>query len=881
MERLVVLFCLVLVGSVSCQLDTPQKIVDYLSSNLQVQYTITTNMEDIGGFARTKGFLTFTNNGNTDVTDTSWEIYFCSIRLFEPETLHADPLLGKELGTSKLAVYHINGCLHKISPMAGFTGLAMGVSVRADYVTSDWQSSRTDVSPNWYVVASTAEARTILSTAGQSLDFVTDFTSPDQWKRRDYDTYNPYSPEDRYELNADVSDLGGNPLIITPTPKEVVYNSGNKVVVSSGDWVVVSGEPATDNAANYLADKLGMKWVDVSKQPLSRYILLSIGQVVDTIGNNIDNDEAYRIDVQTNGETVMVVGTTTTGVIYGAQSTWSLYVNSPELPEVTVVDYPRFGYRGMMADVGRNFVTKESILKLLDVMGMYKLNKFHFHLSDDEGWRIEIPDLPELTEIGGYRCHDLTETKCVISQLGSGPGISTSGSGFYTVAEYREILQYADDRGIEVIPEIDMPGHGHAAIKAMEARYNKMKDTDPVGAAEYLLSDPDDTSQYVSIQYFRDNAINPCIASSGNFVRKIVQEIKLMHADIQPLKIFHFGGDEVPHGAWEDSPACASSGKTPAQLMEDFIYSVATWVNDEGLDLGGWEDGLMKDLYNTYDRSKMPNANVFGYAWNNIWEWGGGSRAYALANADFKAVLSHATDLYFDMPYEPDPEERGFYWATRFTETRNTFNYMPDDVYENIEVDLFGNPMTKEQVCQTVGCIPLNEAKRSNVVGMAGQLWSETQRTPEQFDYMVYPRLLPVAERAWHKADWESLISDPVERKRQRDADWELYANTLGYKELARLDELGVTYNVPTPGAKWKAGGEIAARCNFPGLQIEFSCDNGMSWTDYKEGQRVPVGSDVLLRTRSADGSRTSRTVTLAGPSSNNHLRPGHVPWNN
>ena len=112
-----------------------------------------------------------------------------------------------------------------------------------------------------------------------------------------------------------------------------------------------------------------------------------------------------------------------------------------------------------------------------------------------------------------------------------------------------------------------------------------------------------------------------------------------MHADIQPLEIFHFGGDEVPHGAWENSPACGNS-KTPAELMEDFIYEVAELVNQEGLNLGGWEDGLMKDLTNTYDRARMPNAEVYGYAWNNIWEWGGGSRAYALANSDFKVWRS-------------------------------------------------------------------------------------------------------------------------------------------------------------------------------------------------------------------------------------------------
>ena len=122
------------------------------------------------------------------------------------------------------------------------------------------------------------------------------------------------------------------------------------------------------------------------------------------------------------------------------------------------------------------------------------------------------------------------------------------------------------------------------------------------------------------------------------WVQKIVREVKQMHADIQPLKIFHFGGDEVPPGAWEKSPACeasTASANVPA-LMEDFIYAVAQITNQEGLDLGGWEDGLMSNLTHTYDRTKIPNPKAYGYAWNNIWEWGGGSRAYVLANKDYQ-----------------------------------------------------------------------------------------------------------------------------------------------------------------------------------------------------------------------------------------------------
>jgi hexosaminidase len=485
-------------------------------------------------------------------------------------------------------------------------------------------------------------------------------------------------------------------------------------------------------------------------------------------------------------------------------------------------------------------------------MAMYKLNRFHFHLSDDEGWRLEIPGLPELTEVGGRRCHDLDETSCLIPQLGSGPDADAdNGSGFYTRDEYRQILQYAHDRGIEVIPEFDSPGHGHAPIKAMEAR----------GDATYFLHDPEDTSKYTSIQEFRDNAINPCMESTYVFFEKVVQEVKAMHEDIQPLKIFHFGGDETPHGAWEGSPACEGFNIDLDGLKAYFASRLSNITSAHGLDLAGWEDGLMSEGNEPYPRDSFVNDQVYGYAWNNIWEWGGGSRAYVLANNGYKVILSHATDLYFDHPYEPDPEERGFYWATRLTETRNTFNYMPDDVYENIEVDLFGRSITRDEICANPeNCVPLEPGSESNIVGMAGQLWAETVRHPEQFNYMVFPRLVALAERAWHRAEWEAL-SDPDMRKAARDANWAQFAKTLGEKELVRLDAAGVQYRVPPPGARL-SGGLLEACSSVPGLTIQYSEDSGESWTDWT-APGVEVTEDVLLRTQSADGNRFSHIVKL------------------
>lgn len=140
--------------------------------------------------------------------------------------------------------------------------------------------------------------------------------------------------------------------------------------------------------------------------------------------------------------------------------------------------------------------------------------------------------------MGSKRCHDVKEETCLGSQLGSGPGTGNSGSGFYNVNDYREILQYAEERHVEVIPEFDMPGHGHAAIKAMQARQKKFADVGQDNEAnKYLLSDPLDTSKYLSVQFFTDNAINPCLESTYEFLELVVSSVKHMHHDIQPLKV--------------------------------------------------------------------------------------------------------------------------------------------------------------------------------------------------------------------------------------------------------------------------------------------------------------------------------------------------------
>ena len=327
-------------------------------------------------------------------------------------------------------------------------------------------------------------------------------------------------------------------------------------------------------------------------------------------------------------------------------------------------------------------------------------------------------------QIGGNRCHDLTGDECILPQLGAGPTLPNLGSGYFTVAEYKEILQFADERHITVTPEFDMPGRCHAGINAMMARYRKYKDRNITQAEEFLLSDLEDTSDYYSTQHYTDNSVNPCIESTYTFLEHLMSEVIKMHADIQPLTTYNFGGDEVAGGAWIGSPKCQQlmteeGYTTNEELKRHFVMRLGEIAHSHGLDVAGWEDGLMDDNV-PYPRQSFDSDNVYGFMWDNVWEWGVGHRAYMMANAGYKVILSHATHLYFDFPYEPDPEERGYYWATRFSDVRKVLGYTPLNIYDNMDIMKGdGTPIDKEYICETYTCPPLQPGKEANVLGNA------------------------------------------------------------------------------------------------------------------------------------------------------------------
>ena len=401
----------------------------------------------------------------------------------------------------------------------------------------------------------------------------------------------------------------------------------------------------------------------------------------------------------------------------------------------------------------------------------------------------------------------------------------------------------------------------------------------PDEAGRYLLQDLADKSRYSSIQFYHDNTINPCIESTYAFFDTLVSAVARMHADAGvPLRRFHIGGDETA-GAWGDSPACrrfiannAAGVKSEHELLPYFVERVAGMLAQRGIEVAGWGDGIGKT-----HPERMPKI-VQANAWGTLF-WDGHRDAHRLANRNWQVVISSPDVTYFDFPHVADPMERGYYWGSRATPMRKVFEFMPDNLPAQAEfwTDREGQPMRlddriKKDEHGKIVDTPLRAGVK--FYGLQGQLWSETIRSDAQVEYMLFPRLLALAERAWHTASWEvpyrheGALYTPdsgyfsASARQARDADWARFAAIVGQKELPKLDRAGIAYRVPTVGAR-RVDDVLEIRVEFPGLPLEFREVPG-AWRAYEKP--VPVKGRVEARARSADGRRAGRSLVVAAP---------------
>jgi hexosaminidase len=790
------------------------------------------------------------NKGNVKFPASGWTIYFNCNREIFPASV-----------TGNVFIKHVNGDIYQVTPDTAFAAVKKGESRHITYISEGAILNYTAAPSGLFLVWDRNPEKGI-SLSDYTISPIRDTTVAF------------VTPGITYEKNHLIQQIPDSQLIrIFPTPSEYKALAGEFVLDSR---VLIVTDALFMQEAAYLSGEI--------------YSMIGIKPGINTAAEAAKSihikkvpmaKEAYQLSVLP--DKIEISASSGAGVFYAIQSLRSLMPpsaraggqNAIRIPSVLVSDAPRFGFRSLSLDVARNFQQKQEILKVLDLMALYKLNVLHFHLTDDEGWRIEIPGLPELTRVGANRGHTNDSKQFLPPSFGAGPEPGRlPASGYYSKADFTEILRYAAERFIRVVPEIETPGHCRAAIKAMDARYNnEMQQGNRAGAEQYLLRDLNDQSTYSSAQLWTDNVMCVAMPSAYRFLEKVIDELILMYAEANaPLSTVHLGGDEVPEGTWEKSPVCLELMKNDSSLhsADDLWYYYMANINQllkaRKLALSGWEEIAMRKTLLNGVKHFIPNPEFAQedfrvHVWNNGIGWGSEDLPYRLANAGYKVVLSCVSNQYFDLAYEKYPEEPGAYWGG-FVDADKQFKFIPFDYYRNTTENAEGNPVDSTLF---IGKDRLTDYGKSNILGIEGLLWSENVRSPGMLEYMLVPKILGLAERAWAKDPAWASEKDAMKCRQGYEKAWSGFVNVIGQREFPRLDNLsgGFNYRIPPVGAIIEQE-KVIANCQFPGLLIRYSTDGSLP-TSRSKIYSGPISEKgkISLCAFSPDGRKGRITVII------------------
>lgn len=479
---------------------------------------------------------------------------------------------------------------------------------------------------------------------------------------------------------------------IVPMPSEI-YVENNKPFILDENCIICydKGEQSLKSSAYFLSSYIQEACGQTLK--VSQNVSTQKGQkcIVLLLSDEISHPEGYSIDIKT--DEIIVKASTTQGIFYGVQTLRSSIPHTTsctliEMPCAQIKDAPRFSYRGMHLDVSRHFFSVEFVKEFIDLLALHKMNTLHWHLTDDQGWRIEIKKYPLLTQIGSVRKH-------TVIGKNSGKYDGKEHKGYYTQEQIKEIIEYAAQHHVTIIPEIDLPGHMLAALAAYP---------------EYgCTGGPYEVASTWGV--FHDVL---CIGNdkSMDFLIQIMDEI----TDLFPSELVHIGGDEAPRTRWKSCPKCqalikkmklADTNHSPEDLLQSYCMSeIEKYLNKKGKTIIGWDEILKGKV--------APNAVVMS--------WQGTVGGIRAAQMGHQVIMAPNTHCYLNYYQHYDIQNEPFAIG----------GYIPlQKVYEL-------NP--------TAG---LTTEQAAYILGAEGTLWSEYITTPKEAEYMLLPRLAALAEVQW------------------------------------------------------------------------------------------------------------------------------------
>ena len=585
-----------------------------------------------------KAYLTLTNTSDQELTHEDWTLYF-NLMSLHPIYTEGDALRETEIQAS----------WHSIEPTQTFAPLAPRES-RTYTLRYKGSAIRENIRPEGFFLVNTKHST--LNTKPISIPCTyAPYTRPEQMKRGIVTWEKTPYADGAYVFDYVENILGDEAKVVQPLlpqPKKVEY--------AEGVCEVAKAEIISRTDANMVK-------------------------------------EGYTIII--SPDTIRIEASDEAGVFYAKQTLkqWGEVV-----PCGRVIDYPDLQHRGIMLDVVRNYYPVDSIYRILDMMAYHKLNVLHFHLSDDEAWRLEIPGLPQLTDIGSKRGYTTDESDCLLPIYCGGwdAEAPTTANGYITREKYIELLKYAGERHIRVIPEIDMPGHMRAAKKAM---------------GNLLTDNAFDARVYKSAQNYTDNVIDVTKPYAVEFINHVVTEIVKMHEEAgQPLTIFNIGGDEVPKGALT---------KEEHQAFIDAVLEILKRYNLQPM---GWEE---------IDHFCQPESGAICYAWLNS-----ESKPMQLAEAGYQVVIATASHLYFDFAYCNHHEEKGLSWGG-YTDEYRSFDWQPAQ-HPNI---IGMNAQLWGEVIRSFSQVEWQIYPK--IYGLAERAWNNrSSLTLSEYNHLVYEEFL-------------------------------------------------------------------------------------------------------------------------------------------
>lgn len=512
-------------------------------------------------------------------------------------------------------------------------------------------------------------------------------------------------------------------ISIIPIPASV--SSGKGDFVLKRNTIISINDEKCKNVTAYLINKLTPA-TGYNLKVTDSDAINSIRLELTSKTNSVIGNEGYILEI--SPEKVIITANTPAGLFYGVQSLLQLLPKEIEsknlvkgfewkISSVSIVDYPRFAWRGIMLDVSRHFFSKEYIKEFIDQIARHKFNRFHLHLSDDQGWRIEIKSFPKLTSVGAWR----VPRKGVWGKFDPPrPGEAATDGGFYTQEEIKEIVQYAKDQFIEVLPEIDVPGHSMAAI----ASYPELSCTKDTSIKVNPGSKFSNWFGNGKFEMTIDNSLNPADEKVYEFLDKVFTEI----AALFPFDYIHIGGDECFKGYWEKDAGCQAfmkknNLKNSEALQSYFTKRVVELLSKKNKKAIGWDEILEGGI--------APGAAVMS--------WRGTKGGIEATHQKHPVVMSPSPLCYLDLQQGDPAVEPPVYAVSRL---KDTYKYEP--VSEGIDSSL--------------------------VLGGQGNIWTEQLSLKPQVEYMMYPRALAISEIFWSpKAtkNWSSF-STRVENQFKR-----------------------------------------------------------------------------------------------------------------